>query len=340
MFVIVYNHSVYDIVDRNMPIHLMYDRASMAMNSIKGDYQQRVANYSEDMREKAMQDQQMLQNFEAALRNSDIKIYLQPQVDSEGKVIGAEALARWVDPKKGVIPPMDFIPLLEKNGMIGRLDVYVWKLACSKLAEWEKRGIDLSISVNISPKDFYYMDISKIFKNYLKLYDISPSKLHLEITETAVFNNVPKQVSLIEELQNLDYVVEMDDFGSGFSSLNMLKDIPVDVVKIDMAFLQQTENVDKAKIILSSIISLCKKLDIATIVEGVETRTQLEFLVEEGADMFQGYFFSKPVPAQEFEAFILQRKESEKAGEEKAKAAIRITAIIKVIENSMIKVSN
>ena len=292
---------VYDIVDRNMPIHLMYDRASMAMDSIKGDYQQRVANYSEDMREKAMQDQQMLQSFEAALRNSDIKIYLQPQVDSEGKVIGAEALARWVDPKKGVIPPMDFIPLLEKNGMIGRLDVYVWKLACSKLAEWEKRGIDLSISVNISPKDFYYMDISKIFKNYLKLYDISPSKLHLEITETAVFNNVPKQVSLIEELQNLDYVVEMDDFGSGFSSLNMLKDIPVDVVKIDMAFLQKTENVDKARIILSSIISLCKKLDIATVVEGVETSAQLEFLVKEGADMFQGYFFSKPIPVEEFE---------------------------------------
>lgn len=303
---------VYDIIDRTMPISVMYDRATMAMNSIKGDYRQRVANYTDELRKKAMIDQNMISKFDVALQNGDIKMFLQPQVNDKGEVVGAEALARWVDPEKGIIPPIDFIPLIEKNGMIGKLDVYMWRLACSRLAMWKKMGVDMNISVNISPKDFYYMDLNKIFRNYIKMYDITPEKLHLEITETAVITNVAKQVLLINNLKELGYVVEMDDFGSGYSSLNMLKDIPVDVVKIDMAFLQKSDNVSKAKKILSAIIALCKELDMKTVVEGVEDSNQLAFLLDEGADMFQGYFYSKPIPVEEFEEMYIPDYEEKK----------------------------
>ena len=303
---------VYDIIDRTMPIPVMYDRATMAMNSIKGDYRQRVANYTDELRKKAMIDQNMISKFDVALQNGDIKMFLQPQVNDKGEVVGAEALARWVDSEKGIIPPIDFIPLIEKNGMIGKLDVYMWRLACSRLAMWKKMGVDMNISVNISPKDFYYMDLNKIFRNYIKMYDISPDKLHLEITETAVITNVAKQVLLINNLKELGYVVEMDDFGSGYSSLNMLKDIPVDVVKIDMAFLQKSDNVSKAKKILSAIIALCKELEMKTVVEGVEDSNQLAFLLDEGADMFQGYFYSKPIPVEEFEEMYIPDYEEKK----------------------------
>ena len=303
---------VYDIIDRTVPISVMYDRATMAMNSIKGDYRQRVANYTDELRKKAMIDQNMISKFDVALQNGDIKMFLQPQVNDKGEVVGAEALARWVDPEKGIIPPIDFIPLIEKNGMIGKLDVYMWRLACSKLAMWKKMGVDMNISVNISPKDFYYMDLNKIFRNYIKIYDITPNKLHLEITETAVITNVAKQVLLINNLKELGYVVEMDDFGSGYSSLNMLKDIPVDVVKIDMAFLQKSDNVSKAKKILSAIIALCKELDMKTVVEGVEDSNQLAFLLDEGADLFQGYFYSKPIPVEEFEEKYIPDYEEKK----------------------------
>ncbi len=303
---------VYDIIDRTMPISVMYDRATMAMNSIKGDYRQRVANYTDELRKKAMIEQNMISKFDVALQNGDIKMFLQPQVNDKGEVVGAEALARWVDPEKGIIPPIDFIPLIEKNGMIGKLDVYMWRLACSKLAMWKKMGVDMNISVNISPKDFYYMDLNKIFRNYIKIYDITPNKLHLEITETAVITNVAKQVLLINNLKELGYVVEMDDFGSGYSSLNMLKDIPVDVVKIDMAFLQKSDNVSKAKKILSAIIALCKELDMKTVVEGVEDSNQLAFLLDEGADLFQGYFYSKPIPVEEFEEKYIPDYEEKK----------------------------
>lgn len=303
---------VYDIIDRTMPISVMYDRATMAMNSIKGDYRQRVANYTDELRKKAMIDQNMISKFDVALQNGDIKMFLQPQVNDKGEVVGAEALARWVDSEKGIIPPIDFIPLIEKNGMIGKLDVYMWRLACSRLAMWKKMGVDMNISVNISPKDFYYMDLNKIFRNYIKMYDITPNKLHLEITETAVITNVAKQVLLINNLKELGYVVEMDDFGSGYSSLNMLKDIPVDVVKIDMAFLQKSDNVSKAKKILSAIIALCKELDMKTVVEGVEDSNQLAFLLDEGADLFQGYFYSKPIPVEEFEEKYIPDYEEKK----------------------------
>ncbi len=292
---------VYEITDRSLPVSVMYDRATMALDTIKGDYRKRVVNYDESMRIQTMTEQNMISRFDIALKRGDVKIFLQPQVNDEGEVVGAEALARWIDPIDGIIPPFEFIPLLEKNGMIGKLDIYIWKLACKKLAEWKDKGIDKTISVNISPKDFYYMDIYKVFNNFMKIYDIEPEKLHLEITETAVMSNVKQQVVLIEKLKEAGFVVEMDDFGSGYSSLNMLKDIPIDVVKIDMAFLQKSDNVKKSKKILSAIISLCKDLDFETIVEGVENNEQLEFLLSEGCELFQGYFYSKPIPVEEFE---------------------------------------
>ncbi|MCH5333846.1 MAG: EAL domain-containing protein, partial [Agathobacter sp.] len=190
----------------------------------------------------------------------------------------------------------------ERTGLICRLDMYIWELACQKLCEWRDRGLSqFYISVNISTKDFYFTDIYKTFTNLADKYNINPRSLHLEITESAIINDLKKQLVLIQRLQEFGFVVEMDDFGSGYSSLNMLKDIPVNTLKIDMEFLRDTVHRDRSRKILKMIISLSKQLGMKVITEGVETAEQVDFLTEFGCDIFQGYYFAKPMPVDEFE---------------------------------------
>ena len=165
--------------------------------------------------------------------------YLQPQVAVTGKVLGGEALVRWIHPERGLVPPGEFIPVFEKTGYICRLDMNTWELACRKLREWQDNGFtDHYISVNISPKDFYFTDVYKTFTELVERFGIKPEKLHLEITETAIMNDFKKQLVLIQRLREYGFCVEMDDFGSGYSSLNMLKDMCVDTLKVDMEFLR------------------------------------------------------------------------------------------------------
>ena len=229
-------------------------------------------------------------------------MYLQPQVGSkQGKVVGAEALVRWNHQERGKIPPSEFVPILEKSGHIYKLDSFIWEEAAKKLADWKKRGIDLYIAVNISAKDFYYLDLYSVFTNLVEKYEISPSKFKLEITETVIMNNVSSHAAVLSRLQNAGFQIEMDDFGSGYSSLNLLCNLHTNVLKIDMAFLSQTENTIRAKKIILSIIKLAKVLKMTVVIEGVETEEQVLYLSEMGADIFQGYFFSRPLSALEFE---------------------------------------
>lgn len=201
------------------------------------------------------------------------------------------------------MPPSEFISIFEKNGTIVKLDRYMWECACQKLKEWQDAGHDdMYLSVNISPKDFYYIDVYDVLTKLVRKYDINPKNLHLEITETAMMTDVLNRIPLISNLQKAGFTVEMDDFGSGYSSLNTLKDIYIDVIKVDMAFLQQTNDTDRSKKILTSVIHLAKELGIHSIVEGVETPEQVDFLKQLNCDMFQGYYFAKPVPVSEFEA--------------------------------------
>lgn len=294
---------VYYITDNSIEPSIMCDRAFMAIKSIKSSYTENICCYNDSLRDIIIAEQQLTSAFTAALADRQFTIFIQPQVASDGrKVLGGEALVRWNHPERGLVPPMEFIPIFERTGLVCQLDMYIWDFACQKLAEWKKEGrTNYHISVNISPKDFYFTDIYETFTGLIKRYDISPENLRLEITETAMMSDFKSQLSLIERLREFGFKIEMDDFGSGYSSLNMLKDISVDTLKIDMGFLRQTENNERSRAILRAIIMLSKQLGIEVITEGVETLEQVEFLTEFGSDVFQGYYFARPMPVEEFE---------------------------------------
>ena len=293
---------VYEVGDGGVPVSVMCERALMAIETIKGGYHQKVAYYDDLLRDSALREQELSAELLEALKEEQIKIYLQPQVVSDGSVPGAEVLVRWEHPERGLLMPSSFVEMFERNGMIAKLDQYVWEQACRQLQKWERCGHgDIYLSVNISPKDFYYLDIYKIFTELIWKYKIAPSNLKLEITETTVMENLEEQLALIKRLRAAGFIVEMDDFGSGYSSLNMLKDICVDVLKIDMAFLKKGEDEERGRNILCTIIELSNKLDMPVIMEGVETKEQVQFLTEMGCHIFQGFYFAKPMSVSQFE---------------------------------------
>ena len=298
----------YEVMEKNLDVQTMFDRALLAMMTIKDEYQTHLAFYDEKIRNEVLWAQQISAQLSEALRERNVVPYLQPIVDTRGKIVGAEALARWIHPKDGFLSPASFIPVFEKNGMIIEIDRYMWRCACEILAGWQKIGRDLFVSVNISPKDFYFMDINEEFANLVKEYGIDPGKLRIEITETVMMTDVEKRMRMLSDLRHAGFIVEMDDFGSGYSSLNLLKDMPVDVLKIDMTFLSKTTDDNKAKTILQNIIQLSEDLGIFSLTEGVETKDQLAMLSDMGCKLFQGYYFSKPLPMTEFEQYYLGHK--------------------------------
>ena len=293
---------VYEIRDRDEAVRVMVDKANIAADTIKNDFDCCVAYYDGHLLEISIEQRRLLGEFEPALQKDEFAMYLQPQVNCDGVAKGAEALVRWVHPSRGILTPYAFINILENAGLIYKLDLYIWEKAAQKLAEWKEKGYgSYHISVNISTKDFYIIDIYETFTGLISKYDIPASKLHLEITETTLMTDFEKNMNIIHKLQDVGFRVEIDDFGSGYSSLNMLKDISADVLKIDMGFLRESENDVKGQDILESIITLASKIGMDVITEGVETKKQLDMLTMMGCHEFQGYYFSKPVPVSEFE---------------------------------------
>lgn len=294
---------VYEITDRGTPVSVMCDRAFMAIGTIKEKYGGGIAYYDDELRRNVLREQELTGELAGAIETGQFTIYLQPQISADEKVMGAEALVRWKHPVKGMINPGEFIGVFEKNGLIVKLDRYVWELACMQLARWRDMGReDLYISINISPKDFYFTDVLKTLTGLVEKYQVRSDRLKLEITETAVMSNLETQLELIAQLRAAGFIVEMDDFGSGYSSLNMLKNIQVDILKIDMAFLDRTGDKLRAEKILRMIVGLSKQLEMPVITEGVETAEQVDFLKEIGCEIFQGYFFARPMEVSEFEA--------------------------------------
>lgn len=293
---------IYEIKDRTEEISSICEKAHIAIDSIKDRYDMHFAIYSDDMLQERINRRKLISEFDKALDNNQFCIYLQPQIDDKGEAIGAEALVRWLHPERGLVPPMEFIPVLEDTGLITKLDLYVWELAAKTLKRWKDEGKkDFYISVNVSGKDFYHTNIYKTFTELVEKYKIEPERLKIEITETVLMNEAKSQMDVLQKLRKYGFEIEMDDFGSGYSSLNMLMDIMLDVLKIDMGFLRKTENVDRSWNIIDTVIGLGKKLDMKIITEGVETEEQVNRLKSMGCGMFQGYFFSKPVPIEEFE---------------------------------------
>ncbi|MCM1133770.1 MAG: EAL domain-containing protein [Ruminococcus flavefaciens] len=294
---------VYEVTDPNLRVSVMCDRANLAIKTIKDSYRSVVAYYDRSLREKFINEHRVISEFERALTEGQFRLYIQPQTFAEdGRVEGGEALVRWFHPEDGMIPPDSFIKIFEHTGLISRLDMFMWETACAYLRKWADMGLENTyISVNISQKDFFLIDVYDVITSLVEKYELSPKRLHLEITETAMMDNPTAQLELIARLRSEGFIVEIDDFGSGYSSLNMLKDFDADVLKIDMGFLRKTEHQERSHAILKTIISLAKFLDMEVITEGVETQVQVDFLAEYGCDIYQGYFFAKPMPVEEFE---------------------------------------
>lgn len=306
------HEGVYEVTDRSIDVSVMFDRAKMALRTIKGDYKKHIALYDDVMREKALRDQNIALELPAALANRDVCPYLQAIVDKDGKVIGAEALVRWIHPERGFLSPGQFIPVVEQNGMIADVDRYIWRRACEILKRWEAMGRDdLFISVNVSPKDFYFMDINEELNSAVSECGIPASRLRVEITETVMMDDKSGKYDILRNLQSAGFIVEIDDFGSGYSSLNILKDMPVDMVKIDMVFINDMQTLSRTSVILRNVINMMNELGLSPITEGVETQEQYRVLSEMGCDMFQGFLFARPMPVEDFEKQFLDRGQAE-----------------------------
>ena len=297
---------VYEITDASLNVDSMYDRAFMAVEAIKGDMQKEIAYYEEEFLHQRIHETTTLDDLDRALLNDEFVIYLQPQLDLEAqRVVSAEALIRWNRPGRGIVFPGEFIPIFENHGMIAKLDYYVWELACRQLSQWREEGYyERSIAVNISAKDFYLSDLYESITGLVEKYDINPAHLKLEITETAFVLDVKKQMELVRRLQEYGFIIEIDDFGSGYSSLNSLKEIEVDLLKMDLKFFEKTGDSKRAEKIVSSVINLANDLGMPVIAEGVETAEDVEMIRAAGCQMAQGYYYAKPMPVADFEKYL------------------------------------
>ncbi|MEG1073553.1 MAG: EAL domain-containing protein [Ruthenibacterium sp.] len=297
---------IYIIDDTTVPVDQMCDRANMALHTIKGNYMRRFAFYDDTMREEMMMEQQIVGEMQEALQTEQFCIYLQPIYSvSQGKPIAAEALVRWQHPEHGLIPPARFIPLFERNGFVTKLDYYVWECVCKFISEEKKLHHPVvPISVNVSRLNFYSQDLCERIIALVERYHIAPSLLKIEITESAYTDNPAQLLKAMRKLQRYGFQVSMDDFGSGYSSLNMLKDVPTDILKVDMKFVSGLESSERAGSVLTSVIRMAKWLEMDVIVEGVETKGQLDFLCSIGCDSIQGYYFAKPMPKEDFVALL------------------------------------
>lgn len=295
---------VYRIEDPASPVSIMCDRAVIALRTVKGSYFDRVALYDPGMREALVLEREVVAGIESALREDRIELFLQPKCNIRtGKIVGAEALACWRHPERGIVAPGEFIPLIERNGLVCSLDLRVWE----KTAAWIRGLIDegvqpVPVSVNVSRADIYLVDVAAELHALVERYGIEPSLIEVEITESAYSERPDRIVAAFDELAERGFTVLMDDFGSGYSSLNMLKDINVDVLKIDMRFLDRDDR--RSKDIMESVIRMARWLDLPVIAEGVETREQVNFLLDVGCSYAQGYYYARPMEAAAFEALL------------------------------------
>ncbi|MBP5453522.1 MAG: EAL domain-containing protein, partial [Lachnospiraceae bacterium] len=292
--------------DKKRPIGYYYERALLALDKCKKKVDTPVLEYTKEMAEEQRRYQLMREEMRAAIDKKEFFIVLQPQIDmKENKVCGAEALVRWNHPILGLVFPGDFIPLFEDNGYITKLDRYVWEEAASTIREFMDRGVyDGHISINVSRVDIMSFDVCDFLINLVEKYKIPVEKLHVEVTESALVNGKDSLVSTLEKLREYGFIVEIDDFGSGYSSLNSLMHIPFDVVKLDMVFMRELTKAEKDEIIIGSIAKLIHDLHASIVVEGVENQDNVDMIHRFKGDVSQGYFYSKPIPKEIFLEYV------------------------------------
>lgn len=303
---LVMRWGIYHISDRSVSVEQMCDRAMLAVNSIKGTYNQFFAVYDDVLRDKLLREKAITDAMEGALARKEFVVYLQPKYSlGDNSLSGAEALVRWQHPTHGIIPPNEFIPIFEKKGFISRLDRFVWEQVCSMLKEWKQKGYPLfPVSVNVSRVDIFRQDNEETFHSLIKEYGVDPSLLHLEITESAYADSQEQIIAAVNRLRNIGFDIEMDDFGSGYSSLSMISRMKLDVLKLDMKFVRNETAKPSEHSILNDVINMAHRLNLKVVAEGVETREQMRRLQAVGCDFVQGYFLAKPMPIAEFESLL------------------------------------
>ncbi len=296
-------YGIYKVKDKSLPISIMSDRALLAMQTIKTSRESNYGFYNSSIRQKALLEKQLESDMQEALDNKNFAVYLQPKFDlNTKKIIGAEALVRWLHPKRGIISPNEFIPLFENNGFITKLDYYMFESACKLLRKWIDKGkTPIPVSVNISRVHLYNQNLAEELYCTALRYDIPPKLIEIELTESIDFENISLLLQILYRLKSFDFTISIDDFGSGYSSLNLLKDLPVDILKIDREFLSQASDQKRGRQVIASIIDLAKHLDIKTVAEGVEQKDQADFLTSANCDFVQGFYFSKPICINDFE---------------------------------------
>ncbi len=297
---------VYEIDDPTIDINLMCDRAQLAMRTVKGLYPAKIGFYSDRLRERIVKEQWVISTMQSALEAGQFVPYFQPQYHLHtGEISGAELLVRWNSPEKGLMAPNDFIPIFERSGAVAGVDAYIWEQACRWLRSWLDRGNPaLPVSVNVSRVDMRLLDVCHVIPALVEKYNLSPSLIRLEVTESAYVDSAEQLIRIIHRMQEMGFIIEMDDFGSGYSSLNLLKDVPVNVLKLDMRFLSPGDAYGRSASILRSIMNMARWLRLQVIAEGVETKQQIDFLRSIGCSFVQGYYFAKPLPEDEFERVL------------------------------------
>lgn len=301
-------------VDKQGTVEERFDHAKLACDRIRGDYTKNVNVYSRELNDLDLYHERLINDMDAAMENKDLIVYYQPKYDitaREPRLRSAEALIRWKHAELGMISPGDFIPLFESNGLIQKLDHYVWKEAAAQIRKWkEAYGMSVPVSVNVSRVDIYDTGLEKRLMDLVLENRLSSDELMLEITESAYAEDAKRLTEAVEKLREKGFKIEMDDFGSGYSSLNMLTTLPIDVLKMDMKFIRNMNRDKKSKKLVELVVEIAEFLGVPLVAEGVEEAEQVETLREMGCSIIQGYYFSKPVPPEEFEKFI--RKELEK----------------------------
>ena len=303
---------VYANVDKALDVERRFDRAKMAADTVRGNYARSIGLFDNTLRETELRSEQLIEDFPAALRERQFLVFFQPKFDvrrNEPRLSSAEALVRWRHPKLGMISPGVFIPLFENNGLIQALDQYVWADAAAHIRAWKERfGFALPVSVNVSRVDLLDPSLVDKLQRIVSDNGLSYGELLLEITESACTADAEQIIQKVHQLRRLGFRIEMDDFGSGYSSLSMLSSLPIDALKLDMQFIRNAFRQHKDTRLLEAMIRLAESFEVPTIAEGVETEEQLLTLKAMGCDIVQGYYFSRPLPADEFEAFLLENR--------------------------------
>lgn len=301
--------AIYENVEHDVPVSVICDRALLALQTIRGKYGKRMAKYEESLLIEHERKERIEECMREALANNQFRVYYQPKHDANtGELTGAEALIRWEHPEYGFMSPGEFIPIFEDNGFITEVDNFVWKKTCENLHKWIEKGLNVvPISINASKLDFLRPDFFDNLNKASNEMDVPSGLLHIEVTESLFSDQIEELVSILSKCQENGYKIELDDFGSGYSSLNTLSILPLDVVKMDMSLVKAITDF-KSMRVFSACINLARSLGLKTVSEGVETKEQMWAIRELGGDVIQGYYYSKPLSEEDFEKYLSSHK--------------------------------